>query len=98
MAQMTLNCGRKIRGSNERYVLTKMEDIENEVDIPKFDHSVRWRRKDERPPRKSVSPTKTKPQIPSLGNNIVTRENNMTRHKNSKHEDNSKEKCQEKLV
>ena len=56
----------KIRGSDERYERMKMEVIEDEVQLPKFDHSLRWKRRQERRPVKIVSPTRSKPGIPSL--------------------------------
>ena len=46
-----------------------MCDIEKEENLPKFDHSLRWKRKTERPPRRQVSPTKISATPPSLRTN-----------------------------
>ena len=47
----------KEKGSDERFRIVNMEDIEEKEKLPKFDHTVRWRRKTDRPPRRRVSPT-----------------------------------------
>ena len=56
----------KVRGSDDRFSQMKMEDIEMTEQLPKFDHSVKWTRKKERPPRRQVSPTRSKAVVPSL--------------------------------
>ena len=48
----------KRKGENERYTKVPMEEIEAEEQLPKFDHSIRWRRRDDRP-RRYISPAKS---------------------------------------
>ena len=56
----------KIRGTDDMFSQMNMEDVERTEQLPKFDHSVRWTRKKERPSRRQVSPTRSKAVVPSL--------------------------------
>ena len=60
----------KYRGENERYTLFPMEDIENDCQMPKFNHTARWNRKQERPPRRKVSPSRGDLGVPSMENSL----------------------------
>ena len=59
----------KNRSQDERFSLMNMDDIEREQRLPKFDHTIRWTRKKERPPRRQISPTKVRAEVPSLRQN-----------------------------
>ena len=63
----------KRRGSDERYYLIPMEEIEKDNRLPKFDHTARWNRKQERPPQRKVSPTRRRPDIPSMTDDGIRR-------------------------
>ena len=56
----------KTRGSNERCAVVPMEVIESKNPLPKFDHKIQWKRKEERPPHRKVSPNKVRAVVPSL--------------------------------
>ena len=49
----------KRKGSNDRYVIFPMGDIEYDELLPKFDHTLKWNRRDDRP-RRHISPVKEK--------------------------------------
>ena len=38
----------KVRGLYDRYEIMDMTEIEKDSKLPKFDHSLRWKRKQER--------------------------------------------------
>ena len=59
----------KNRSQDERFSQMNMDDIEREQRLPKFDHTIRWTRKKERPPRRQISPTKIRAEVPSLRQN-----------------------------
>ena len=56
----------KTRGTGNRYETIPMEEIERKTNLPKYDHTIKWTRKQERPLRRRLSPTKEKPQLPSM--------------------------------
>ena len=57
----------KERGTAEPYRALDLKEIEKEIDLPQFDHSIIWRKKIDRHPLRKMSPVKEPPQIPSLG-------------------------------
>ena len=57
----------KIRGSNEPYRVRKLS-AEEKKQIPVFDHSLVWRKKTEKPPRKKLAPIVGKVTVPSMEN------------------------------
>ena len=48
----------KNRGENERYSKVPMEEVEADEPLPKFDHTIKWKRRDDRP-RRHISPVKS---------------------------------------
>ena len=48
----------KRKGSEDRYEIVPLEEIEKTNPLPKFDHSKKWSRREDRPPRRRVSPNK----------------------------------------
>ena len=54
--QSDLELYTKRKGSDDRYTPVPLDTLDAE--LPKFDHSLRWRRRDDRPPRRKVSPTR----------------------------------------
>ena len=60
----------KKRGLNERYTQMDMKMIQQDEQLPRFDHSIKWTRNTEIPPRREVSPTRHRAEIPSLGKTL----------------------------
>ena len=56
----------KRRGSDERYTIVPLGSIEMDDQLPKYDHSIKWRRRQDRPPRRRVSPSRGEAYIPSM--------------------------------
>ena len=56
----------KTRGSDERYEIVPMEEIKSTNPLPKFEHSKKWSRREDRPPRRRVSPNRGRLEVPSL--------------------------------
>ena len=64
--QVDVELWTKRKCQDKRYDTINMEEIEMNERLPKFDHTIRWTRKQERPPRRQVSPTRMRPEVPSL--------------------------------
>ena len=56
----------KNRALDERYSILPLETIEKDGLIPKFDHSISWRKRKDKPARQPLKPVKGKVIPPSL--------------------------------
>ena len=65
---MIWKCCLRNRSVEEQYNPVSLKDIEKEVGtIPKFDHSVKWRQRVDRPPRNPLKKVTEAVRPPSLG-------------------------------
>ena len=49
-----------------QYKVIPLMEIEKTEDIPKFDHSIQWRKRQDKPPKMKIKPILTKIVPPSM--------------------------------
>ena len=64
----------KDRNMEGQYKVVPLMEIEKTEDIPKFDHSIQWRRRQDRPPKMKVKPVLTKIVPPSMKQSEMQRQ------------------------
>ena len=67
----------KDKKTDDNYQILPLNDIEKQGKIPKFNHSLVWKKRVDKPPRSKVEPVTTKVRPPSL------RQNELLRHRST---------------